>query len=131
MLEQYLKQLLLDLELEPTVEKSRENFYSLKLPQISEIQLKKLDPGFYFKTTVGPTPEKRKEDFLGLLLRANYLGQGTRGASLGMSLDEKFLTLSASLSYEMNYKHFKESIEDFVNTTYYWQDELKLHNTIP
>lgn len=129
MLEKFLQQLLLDLEQEPTLVKDRLNFYSLTLPQVDPIQIKKLDPGFYLQGQIGQVPEKGREEFYGYLLRANYLGQGTRGALIGMTLDEKFLTLSSTLSYDMNYKHFKESIEDFINTIYYWQEELKRHNT--
>src|SRR5450432_1160495 len=68
-----------------------------------DISMKDLDPGFYFSSNIGPLPKNKKEDFLMLLMKANFLGQGTGGATLGLKEDESFLTLSLSLPYEMNY----------------------------
>jgi hypothetical protein len=88
-----------------------------------EISMKDLDPGFYFSANIGPLPKKKKEDFLMLLMKANFLGQGTGGATLGLKEDESFLTLSLSLPYEMNYNAFKDSLEDFANFVEYWKKE--------
>jgi hypothetical protein len=91
-----------------------------------DIFMKDLDPGFYFSTNIAPLPKKKKEDFLMLLMKANFLGQGTGGATLGLREDESFLTLSLSLPYEMNYKAFKDSLEDFANFVEYWKKETVL-----
>jgi hypothetical protein len=97
-------------------------FYHFKISSF-DIVMKDLDPGFYFSSNIGPLPKKKKEDFLMLLMKANFLGQGTGGATLGLKEDESFLTLSLSLPYEMNYKAFKDSLEDFVNFAQYWKKE--------
>ena len=57
-------------------------------------------------------------------MKANFLGQGTGGARIGVDPDDKFLTLSHGFPYEMNYQLFKESIEDFVNYVVYWREEI-------
>jgi hypothetical protein len=88
-----------------------------------DIVMKDLDPGLYFASIIGPLPKKKKEDFLMLLMKANFLGQGTGGATLGLKEDESSLTLSLSLPYEMNYKAFKDSLEDFTNFVDYWKKE--------
>jgi len=89
-----------------------------------DISMKDLDPGFHFSSNIGPLPKNKKEDFLMLLMKANFLGQGTGGATLGLKEDESFLTLSLSLPYEMNYKAFKDSLEDFANFVEYWKKEI-------
>ena len=89
-----------------------------------QISMKDLDPGCYLFSNLGSLPEKKKEDFLMLLMKANFLGQGTGGAAFGLKEDESFLTLSLSLPYEMNYKAFKDSLEDFVNFIDYWKKEI-------
>ncbi len=63
-----------------------------------------------------------------LLMKANFLGQGTGGGALGLKEDESSLTLSLSLPYEMNYKVFKDSLEEFANFIDYWKKELARHD---
>ncbi len=56
-------------------------------------------------------------------MRANLLGNGTGACALG--LQEKFLTLVFNVPYEENYEMFKESMEDFLNYSIYWEEEIK------
>ena len=57
-------------------------------------------------------------------MKANYLGQATGSSRIGLSSDEKFLTLSLGMPYEMNYRIFREIVEDFVNFVLYWREEV-------
>jgi len=59
-----------------------------------------------------------------ILMHANFLGQGTGGARIGIDAEEKVLTLSVGFPYEMNYPPFKECVEDFVNYVVYWRDDV-------
>jgi hypothetical protein len=94
-----------------------------------EIALKDLEPGYYFYSNIGPLPTKKKEDFLMMVMKANFLGQGTGGGALGLKEDESSLTLSLSLPYEMNYKAFKDNLEEFANFVDYWKKETVRHET--
>ena len=58
-------------------------------------------------------------------MKANFLGQGTGGAVIGMDPEENLLTLSLLLPYDMNYKMFREALEDFANFLDYWKTELR------
>ena len=60
-------------------------------------------------------------------MRGNFLGQGTGGGVLAMDDNEKFLTLTLTMPYDINYKNFKETLEDFVNFADYWRQELLAH----
>lgn len=117
-----LEQLCEELELGAIPPADELKFHHFKINSF-EISMKDLDPGFYFSSNIGPLPKKKKEDYLMLLMKANFLGQGTGGATLGLKEDESFLTLSLSLPYEMNYNAFKDSLEDFANFVEYWKKE--------
>ena len=122
MLDRYLKQLSEELKL-PTPPIDEQKRYHVAIGD-QKIVLKELDPGVYFSTEISPVPPHRKEDLCMLLMRANFLGQGTGGGTIGMSEDESLLTLSLAIPYEMNYKTFHESLEDFANFVDYWKKEV-------
>lgn len=126
MLKTLLQQLCQDLGLDTVPPVDEQQFHQLKIGAF-DIGLKDLDPGFYFSSNIGPLPKKKTEDFLMLLMKANFLGQGTGGATLGLKEDESFLTLSLSLPYEMNYKAFKDSLEEFANFVEFWKKESVRH----
>jgi len=122
MLKNLLEQLNQELGLGEIPPADELKFHHFKMNSF-DISMKDLDPGFYFSSNIGPLPKNKKEEFLMLLMKANFLGQGTGGATLGLKEDESFLTLSLSLPYEMNYIAFKESLEDFANFVEYWKKE--------
>ena len=127
MLEQYLQNLCSDLELPSPAPKDENKQYFLMLPPQIKVSLKELDPGYYLHATIGPCPTLKKEDLFIFLMKANFLGQGTGGSTIGLSDDENFLTLSLAIPYDMNYKSFRDTIEDFTNYIDYWKDELMRH----
>jgi len=100
----------------------------MDLSPVHAIDFKELTKGFSMWSRIGPCPAKNKEDFYLFVMRANYLGQGTGNHVLGMDQEEKHLTLSSYFSYEMEFKKFKETVEDFVNFVDYWKDALESHN---
>lgn len=123
MLREFLEKLCKELNIDSTPKLNEQKIYPFRLGNES-IALKDLDPGLGLQAQVCPTPKKKKEDLFIYLMRANLLGQGTGGARIGLDQDEKFLTLSLGLPYEMNYQTFKETIEDFVNYLIYWREEV-------
>ncbi len=124
MLEKYLRQLVTDLKLTPLAPLDENSLFSLKLSAF-EVFFKYLDPGVYFYSKILQClPQHKKEDMLALIMRANFLGQGTGGSTISLTEDESFLTLSLGLPYDMNYKEFKEALEDFVNFLDYWKVKL-------
>lgn len=92
-----------------------------------DIKVKDIEPGCYLISDVGPLPDAavgKREEFLMLAMKANFLGQGTGGAALGLKEDESCLTLSLTLPYEMTYKVFKDNLEEFINYLDYWKKEI-------
>ncbi len=121
MLETYIPQLFKEFgELPPPFEK--DGSAQVTIASFS-VEMVKLDPGFRFSAKIAPVPTKEKEEFMLKLMQANFLGQGTGGAVIGLKEDESFLTLSSSMPYEMNYMAFKDAVEEFVNYLEYWKTE--------
>lgn len=127
MLEQLLNTLSEQLEMEAPPKKAEDGLYHLELNPQMEIAFKQLDPGIALWAKIGPCPLVKREELFILLMKANFLGQGTGGAVIALDENENFLTLSLVLPYDMNYKMFKESLEDFTNYLDYWREELLRH----
>ncbi|MBS0585509.1 MAG: type III secretion system chaperone [Verrucomicrobia bacterium] len=100
----------------------------LEIGDEAQVWVKELDKGLFLQSKIAPlfTPKDR-EAFYIYIMKANFLGQGTGGATIGIDPDEKFLTLSLVIPYEVNYKLFKDRLEDFVNYLAYWRKEFKNH----
>jgi hypothetical protein len=127
LLEQFLSTLVQDLELGETPKKEEGNVFQLALNPVIVVNLQELDPGISFWSRIGVCPIAKREDLFILLMKANFLGQGTGGSTIALDENENFLTLSSILPYDMNYKMFKDALEDFANYLDYWREELIRH----
>lgn len=123
----HLIQLSEDLEIHPSPAKDDAGFFHFPVNGSLSITVMQLDPGVLLTSPIAPCPAKKKELLFIKLMKANLFGQGTLGAAIGLSLDEKLLTLSLAMPYEMDYRAFKEAFEDFANIVDYWRVEVALH----
>jgi hypothetical protein len=127
MLEQLIHTLAEELEFEEIPKKEEGNIYQVPLnPQMS-VRMQQLETGVSFWARIGPCPTVKREDLFILLMKANFLGQGTGGSVIALDENENFLTLSSIFPYDMNYKMFKDALEDFANYLDYWKEELVRH----
>lgn len=124
MLQQFINQICAELHLDAPQKINEQKTFTLALNKDVHLKLKELNPGISMQADISLCPEKKKEELFLFLMRANFLGQGTAGARIGLDRDEKFLTLSLGLPYELNYQSFKEYLEDFVNYLIYWRDQI-------
>ncbi len=129
-LEQHITQLTADLGLPPSGPKDQTGYFQVQLRDDLVISLKDLSPGFTIVARLGSVSNQNQEELLIYLMKANFLGQGTGEQIIGIDPDEKFLTLSYSISYEINYPKFKEVLEEFVNYLIYWKGEVKRMQTV-
>ena len=90
-----------------------------------DIAIKELERGVRFFAKFRALPEKRQELLFAFLMKANFLGQGTGGSAIGIDKEEKHLTLSLDLPYEVNYEIVREKLEDYINFMDYWADEVE------
>ncbi len=124
MLESLIKMLAEELELDGIPPKEDGNIYQLPLNGELTVRIQELDPGLAFWARIAPCPKEKREDLFILLMKANFLGQGTGNSTIALDENENFLTLSSVLPYDMNYKTFKDALEDFANYRDYWKDEV-------
>jgi len=124
MLHDLVTQLCTELDIQPIPTMNKDKFIPLGMGDAIDIELRDLEPGISLFANIGPCPIKRREELFLELMRANYLGQATGSARIGMTTDEKFLTLSLGIPYEMNYRTFRETVEDFTNFLLYWRGEV-------
>lgn len=127
MFDQLVMQLAEELEME-VPKKEEGNFFNFPLNPETTVKIRQLDPGVSFWAKIAPCPTVKKEELFILLMKGNFLGQGTGGAVIALDENENFLTLSSILPYDMNYKTFKEALEDFANYLDFWREELVRHN---
>ena len=125
MLKDFVAQLCVELDIESVPNISAEKSMTFWLTDQIGIEMKDLDPGISLHAKLCPCPSKRLEDLFLRLMRANYLGQETFQNRIGMSADEKFLTLSLGMPYEVSYRVFRDAVEDFANFVLYWREEIE------
>lgn len=129
MMQRHLKQLCEDLDIQGAGIKDERQFFQLPLNSTLSIEIKELDRGALLFSKISSCPKEKRETLFALLMKANFLGQGTLGATIGLDPEENFLTLSWAIPYDMDYREFKEAVEDFANIVDYWRDEMHKHQT--
>lgn len=130
MLKHLLTSLLQELNLPSPLIENKEKEYEVVLNEETHLLFKDLDPGFSCKSLIAPIPtEDHLEDLYILCMKANFLGQGTKGAAIAIDPSLKNFLFTLSITEEMNYRLFKETIEDFVNYLNYWKKRIGSKNT--
>lgn len=105
--------------------KKKENQYEFSAPPLMNIQVHYLDPGIHMHCMIHAMPTKNLEPFMMEIMEANYLGVGTGKNWLALEPNEKYLTLSMTIPYEVNYMEFKRYIEQYMNYAEYWKDQVE------
>ncbi len=100
------------------------NIYQIKLGSKTPIDCVDLLPGLGLRAPIAAIPNRRKEEIFVYVMRANLLGQGTALSRIGMDKQEKSLTLSLGIPYELDYRSFREAFEEFANHLIYWRAEI-------
>lgn len=124
MLPELLTTLTQELSLDPAKKNEKTGEYTLFIGG-HVVVFSSLNPGCSLASKIRELPHKSKEDLFIYIMKGNFLGQGTGGGTLGLDEDEKSLTLSLSLPYEINYAIFKEKLEEFINHLEYWRNAIE------
>lgn len=128
MLDKMIEKLIPDMELgNASLATEMPGIYALPLEDGLSILLSEIPSGFCLKCSIAPYPKVREEIFSTQAMLGNLFGQGTRGAVLGLTSDGETLTLTQNIDYNIDYKEFKEILEDFINTIDLWRDETLNH----
>lgn len=123
MLGNFIEQLVKDLELETPLTTEVPGVYSFPLDEGLSILISEIPRGFSLMCFVCPCPKNNEELFFTQMMLANLFGQGTRGAILGLNPEGTVLTLSLVIDYTFDYKEFRDTLEDFINSVDFWREE--------
>ncbi len=128
MLKKFLQELYEKFEIQATPNKGKAGVYELTLNAQHVIQVEPLTPGFSLSSSITALPHLSREALFIYLMKANFLGQGTGGSVIGIDHTEKFLILSLTIPYELNYRMFEEKLENYINFLEYWRTEIEYYN---
>lgn len=124
-LETFVQEFASEMELDGSLPLENSGTYVLPLEDDVKVLIASVPEGFSLACTLAPCPQANKEAFLTKALLGNLFGQGTRGAVLGLNEAGNMVTLSKIIDGSVDYKTFKEALEDFVNTVDFWRGEAK------
>jgi hypothetical protein len=123
-IENLIKEMEKDYELKNGFVQPEPGVWIIPVDQGIDIQIQRLTQGFLLKAKVGEVPKEKEEDLYHQMLMANLFGQGTRGAVLALEDEGGYLTLSRAIDYDINYKDFKDLVDDFINSVDFWHEEM-------
>lgn len=123
-LETLVDKLAKELELEGSLASEIPGVFALPLDEDLTITISPLEQnGITLYCNFAPLPQSGNEELFLQLLIGNLFGQGTKGASIGLSEEKKQLTLQQDLLYDVDYDIFRDAVEDFINTVDFWRAE--------
>lgn len=118
-----MEQLVKDLELGTPLTTEVPGVYSFPLDLGLSVIISEIPRGFSLKCSICPLPQTNDEQILTQAMLANLFGQGTRGSILGLSSEGSILTLTQVIDYTVDYKEFRDILEDFINSVDFWREE--------
>jgi hypothetical protein len=125
MLEQYMKKLCEEWQIpENKLATQVPGCYAIPMDVGLKIMATRTQSGGYMlKCSLASYPSTNGEAFATNAMLANLFGQGTQGATLGLTMDGKTVTLTRSIDYQVDYKEFREILEDFITSMDFWRAE--------
>jgi len=121
--EKYMQQFEKELELERPLARPNSSAYLIPLDEGLTMSVNLLPFGFFLLSEFADAPKENEEVLYTEMLSANLFGQGTKGATLGLNERGNLLTISQVVDYNIEYRDFKELIDDFVNMIDFWQSQ--------
>lgn len=124
MLEKLMQQFSQDLELDQPMHTEMHGVYTVALEEDLVVNISEMGQGIHFTCTLGPTPKGNEEAFFTQTLLANLFGQGTKGAVLALNDEGSELKLTRDIDYRLEYREFRDMLEDFINAVDFWREEM-------
>lgn len=126
MLQSFIPKLVLDMELgDVNLGSEIPGTYSLPLDEGLSVEMTDIPAGYILKSKIAPYPKAQEDLFLTQAMLGNLFGQGTKGAILGINPEGTAITLTMVVDFPVDYKGFRESLEDFINVMDFWHEEAE------
>lgn len=124
MLDTFMRRLSKEVEADPPMEPSLPGVYEYWIEPDLLLIIKANQPqGFMLSSTLGPYPKNKEEEFFIAMMTGNLFGKETFGATLGLDEDGQRMVLSRVVESRIDYREFKEILEDFVHIMTFWRKE--------
>lgn len=128
MLDACIKKLQEEMELTQPLSTEFPGSYVIPLEEGLAINISSLGAGgCVLSCNLTACPKQKEDEFFTLALLGNLFGQGTGGAILGLNDEGNLLTLTKEIDYNVEYKDFKDILEDFINSVDFWRQEVVNH----
>ncbi|NGX42771.1 MAG: hypothetical protein K940chlam7_01058 [Chlamydiae bacterium] len=124
MLDTFIQKLTKELEIEGALATEVPGVYALPVDKDLSMTISEIPRGFSLNCILIDCPTEQEEAFYTQTLFANLFGQGTEGCVLGLDAEGKTLTLSREVNYDIEYKDFRDMVEDFMNSIDFWRQEI-------
>jgi hypothetical protein len=123
MLEKLIAQLKSDFNFE--IPQKEDKSYELVFSETITISFNPFDENFNLNSKLFTFKEVPGQSELSHLLLGNLFGQATGGGILSLNIEGKELFLTKTFDYDINYKDFRDEVEDFVNYCEFWEEEMR------
>jgi hypothetical protein len=130
MIEEFIPKLQQELELQGPLNREGAGAFALQL-DATTITISDVPPGFLLAATLGELSLELVELFYVKLLRGNFMRQASYGAVLGLDETGTKIMLQLYVPRKVNFREFKERLEDFINVIDFWNAEIALHKQAP
>lgn len=107
------------------IEAKEQDIYRIEIDSSIDFFLFFSEKGILLQGTIAPFGYKDRFSLCKLLMKANYLFQGTGDGQFGIDPEEKFISYSRYISHAWNDSIFQERVEEFSNWLDYWKEEIK------
>lgn len=129
MLDAFVQQLMKDMDIKESLATEVPGVYAIPVDENTTAVAATIPRGFSLRCDIGPINPENEDLFFSHALQANLFGQGTEGNILGLDGEGKKLILSREIDYNIEYKEFRDIIEDFLNSVDFWREEAQAYGT--
>lgn len=128
MLKQFMDQLSSELQIADLLAPNEDQSYAFLLDPDLQISIKE---NVQFGTLsmsakLAQFPQHLQEQFLLKTMQSNLFGQETGGGVLGLDQDGRMLIFTHIILSPLEYKEFRNALEDFANYAEAWREETLL-----
>ncbi len=126
MIDYLMQQLCNELNIAPALKPKSPGIYVIEF-ETKNVKIEALPlQGLQLSTNLGQFPSHRDEEFFEGMLSANLFGERTLGSVLGLSQDATTITLTHTVERRLDYREFRDIVEDFLNIADAWQEEAQV-----
>ncbi|MBA2727046.1 MAG: type III secretion system chaperone [Parachlamydiaceae bacterium] len=123
MIDYLMQQLCNEMKISPPLKPLKPGIYVIPFENITLTITAMPMQGVMLSADLGLFPGHKEEEFFEAMLGANLFCEATKGAVLGLSQDATYMTLTHVVEHRLDYREFRDIVEDFLNTADSWYEE--------